>query len=248
VTTHTTNQASATAPGTERATATTDPPTAMADVEDDATINGAPTESGDDPADPPAAAEYEESTAQPGDLESTAPPRSVNARRQLRPRWSMSPHRAALLFGLAALTAVAALWGWLVTAYHHQQVEDQQYAAYLQTARQGALNLTTIDWQHADTDIARILDSSAGQFHDDFSARAQAFLAVVKQTQSRTEGAVVDAGIEAETLTGAQVLVAVNVKSTQGDQPEQRSRGWRMRIVVQRDGDSTKIANVEFVP
>jgi Mce-associated membrane protein len=160
----------------------------------------------------------------------------------------MQPDRVALLFGLGALAGVAAVCGWLTDAYHRQHVADQQEAAYLQTARQGALNLTTIDWQHADTDIARILDLSTGQFRDDFSARAQDFTTVVKQTQSRTEGTIVDAGIEVETLTGAQVLVAINVKSILGDQPEQHSRGWRMRIFVERDGESAKIANVEFVP
>ncbi|SKG72452.1 conserved Mce associated membrane protein [Mycobacteroides abscessus subsp. bolletii] len=163
-------------------------------------------------------------------------------------RWSISAHRGAQMFSLIALVAVGGLVGWLGTQLYHRHAADQQYAVYLQTARQGALNLTTIDWQHADADVHRILDSAAGRFHDDFSARAKDFTDVVKQTQSHTEGTIVDAGIESESPTGAQVLVAVNVKSTQAGQPEQRSRGWRMRLHVERVADTTKITDVEFVP
>lgn len=250
MTTHTTNHSAPTPHGAHRQT-DTESPADTTDVEDSSTTNDVPTDSGEHLLDPAAATSGEQEAAtQRSDAESTAeaPDVDTTARRRLRLRWSMPPHRVALLFGLVALAVVAAVCGWLANAYHDQHVADQQDATYLQTARQGALNLTTIDWQHADTDIARIRDSSTGQFRDDFSARAQDFTAVVKQTQSRTEGTIVDAGVESETPTGAQVLVAVNVKSTQGNQPEQRSRGWRMRVLVERDGDSAKVANVEFVP
>ncbi|VEG52601.1 conserved Mce associated membrane protein [Mycolicibacterium aurum] len=251
MTTHTTNRSAPTRHGAQRATDTTEPPADITDSEDGATTNNAPADCGDHVLDPAVAtADPPEAATPRGDAETTAEAHDVDttARGRLRLRWSMPPHRVALLFGLVALAVVAAVGGWLTNAYHHQHVADQQYATYLQTARQGALNLTTIDWQHADTDIARILDSSTGQFRDDFSARAEDFTTVVKQTQSRTEGTIVDAGIESEMPSGAKVLVAVNVKSTQGNQPEQRSRGWRMRILVERDGDSAKVANVEFVP
>jgi Mce-associated membrane protein len=167
---------------------------------------------------------------------------------RIRVRMAVPPHRAALTFGLIALTAIAGLSGWLGYQLHREQKADQQYAVYLQTGRQGALNLTTIDWQHADSDVQRILDSATGTFHDDFAARTNDFIDVVKQTQSHTEGSIVETGVESETPTGAKILVAVNVKSTQAGQPEERSRGWRMRILVERVDDTAKIANVEFVP
>ncbi|MDG4668138.1 Mce protein [Mycobacterium sp. 236(2023)] len=250
MTTHTTNQSAPTHHALQRATDTTAPPADLTDSEDGAT-NEAADDAGDHVLDPAAATGGPPEAAEPhGDAETAAAANDVDTtgRSPLRLRWSMPPHRIALLFGLGALAGVAAVCGWVADTYHDQHVADQQEAAYLQTARQGALNLTTIDWQHADTDIARILDVSTGQFRDDFSARAQDFTTVVKQTQSRTEGTIVDAGIESETPTGAQVLVAINVTSTQGNQPEQRSRGWRMRILVERDGENAKIANVEFVP
>jgi Mce-associated membrane protein len=119
---------------------------------------------------------------------------------------------------------------------------------FLQVGRQGAINLTTIDWQHADTDVERILNSATGTFFDDFSKRSQPFIDVVKQAQSTSVGTVTEAGVESVTGDSAQVLVAVSVKTSNIGAPEQKPRSWRMRINVQRVGDEAKISNVGFVP
>ena len=114
--------------------------------------------------------------------------------------------------------------------------------------RQAALNLTTISADEADTDVARVLDSATGTFHDDWAQRAPAFVEVVKKAQSRSTGTVTAAGLESETSDRARLLVAVSVKTTNAGAPEQQPRAWRMRIDVQKVGDDAKVANVEFVP
>ena len=121
---------------------------------------------------------------------------------------------------------------------------------FLQVGRQGALNLTTIDHQQADADVQRILDSATGTFDDDFQRRAQPFIDVVRQAQSKSVGTISEAGLESESESGdeAQVLVAVTVKTSNAGAPEQEPRAWRMRISVQKVGDEAKVANVEFVP
>ena len=166
-----------------------------------------------------------------------------------RLRWLPTrPHRQALLAGLAMMVAVAGLAGWLGWEAHRSQAIIQQRAEFLSAARQGALNLTTIDWQHADSDVHRILNSATGTFHDEFSKRTQPFIEVVKQTQSKTEGAITAAGLESASSTEAQVLVAVSVKTSSPAGPEQNPRSWRMRISVQKVGQDMKVSNVEFVP
>src|SRR5262249_4401902 len=119
---------------------------------------------------------------------------------------------------------------------------------FLQVGRQGALNLTTIDWQHADGDVQRILDSATGTFYDDFQKRAQPFVEVVKQAQSKSVGTIAEAGLEPESKNDAQVLVAVTVRPSNAGAPEQATSGWRMRIVVEKVGDEAKVSSVEFVP
>lgn len=161
---------------------------------------------------------------------------------------AMSSVRLATLIGLVTVVALAGLVGWWgYRAYASLQAQDQRNQ-FLQAGRQGAVNLTTIDWRHADTDIRRILDGATGAFYDDFAKRSQPFVDVVKQTKSTTVGTVTAAGVESDTPREAQVLVTVSVKTSNAAVPEQDSRYWRMRISVQRVGDQAKVSNVEFVP
>jgi len=160
----------------------------------------------------------------------------------------MSHVRLALIAGLALVVALAGLTGWLGFRTYQSHKADEQRKLFLEVGRQGALNLTTIDWQHADQDVQRILDSATGTFYDDFQKRAQPFVEVVKQAQSKSVGTIAEAGLESESDNGAQVLVAVTVKTSNAGAPEQAPRAWRMRISVQKVGDEAKVSNVEFVP
>jgi len=159
----------------------------------------------------------------------------------------MNRVRTALLAGLLMLTTVGTLVGWLGWRTHRAEQTQRLDAMFLQAGRQGALNLTTMDYAHVDADIRRVLDGSAGTFHDDFQQRAPAFEDVVTKTQSRTQGTVTEAGIESVSGDSARVLVAVSVKTSNIAAPEQHPRLWRMRLDVQKIGDVAKVTNVGFV-
>jgi Mce-associated membrane protein len=160
----------------------------------------------------------------------------------------MSHLRLATIVGLVVVVALAGLTGWLGFRTYQSHKADEERNLFLQVGRQGALNLTTIDWQQADANVQRILDSATGTFYDDFQKRAQPFVEVVKQAQSKSVGTIAEAGLESESDNGAQVLVAVTVKTSNAGAPEQAPRAWRMRISVQKVGDEAKVSNVEFVP
>ena len=164
------------------------------------------------------------------------------------PKPPMSHVRLATIAGLVLVLALGGLTGWLgFRAYESRKAEEQRNL-FLQVGRQGALNLTTIDHQQADADVQRILDSATGTFYDDFQKRAQPFIDVVKQAQSKSVGTISEAGLESESGDEAQVLVAVTVKTSNAGAPEQEPRAWRMRISVQKVGEEAKVSNVEFVP
>lgn len=163
-------------------------------------------------------------------------------------RRPMTPLRAAGVWGVVAVLILSGLAGWLGVKAHQTARAAAQREIFLQVGRQGAVNLTTIDWEHVDADVQRILDSSTGTFYDDFSQRSKPFVDVVKQVKSKTVGTVTEAGIESESDDKAQVLVALNVKTSNAGAPEQDPRGWRMRVSVQKVGDEVKVANVGFVP
>lgn len=153
----------------------------------------------------------------------------------------------ALVAGGLIVAALAGLSGWLgYRAYHNHEAQARRNL-YVATARQGAVNLTTINYSQVDADVRRILDSATGAFRDDFEQRSQPFMEVVKAAQSKSEGTVTDAGLESDRGDSAQVLVAVAVKSrTAGG--EEAPREWRMRIEVRSVGDDAKVSNVVFVP
>jgi Mce-associated membrane protein len=161
-------------------------------------------------------------------------------------------HRPVGRLGMAAalmiVAVVGGLVGWLGFRAYDSHRGAQQRAVFLQVAREGALNLTTISYTEVDADIQRILDSSTGAFRDDFQKRSQPFVDVVKQAQSKSEGTITEAGLESVQGNTAQALVAVMVKTSNAGVAEQQPRAWRMRISVQGVGDDAKVANVEFIP
>ncbi|WP_319458230.1 MULTISPECIES: mammalian cell entry protein [unclassified Mycobacterium] len=167
---------------------------------------------------------------------------------QRRPQVRMSLPGQSLVVGLPIVAVLVALAGWLGWRVHESHQVAQQRELFLQVGRQGALNLTTIDWHHPDADVQRILSAATGTFYDVFSKRSQPFIDVVKQAQSTTAGTITLAGLESASDTQAQVLVAVSVSVSNAGAPEQNPRAWRMRISVQKVGHDVKVSNVEFVP
>lgn len=165
-----------------------------------------------------------------------------------RVRVWLTPIRLAAAVGLVAVLSLGGLVGWLgVRTYEMRQDQDMR-ELFLRVGRQGAVNLTTIDWQNVNNDIQRILDSATGPFYEDFSKRSQPFIDVVKKVQSKSVGTVTEAGLESVSRNEARVLVAVSVKTSNLGAEDQPLRSWRMRLDVQRVDDGAKISNVLFVP
>ncbi|WP_155901948.1 mammalian cell entry protein [Mycolicibacterium sp. CBMA 226] len=164
------------------------------------------------------------------------------------PAKPQSVRKLAAVIGLVLVVALSALVGWLAVRTHRTTQVDERQSQIVQAARQGALNLTTIDWQRADADVQRILDSATGEFYDDFAKRSAPFVKVVKEAKSTSVGSITEAGLESEAGDSAQVLVAVAVKTSNVGAPAQEPREWRMRLAVQKVGDVMKVSNVEFVP
>jgi Mce-associated membrane protein len=150
---------------------------------------------------------------------------------------------------VAVIVALVGLGGWLGFRIHQDDQQRAQRNLYVQVARQTAINLTTIDYAEVDADIRRVLDSATGDFHDEFENRSKPFVEVIKKVQSKTQGTVSEAGLLSCTGNQAQVLVAIAVKTSMAAVPvDQEPRRWRMRLTVDKTGDSAKVSKVEFVP
>lgn len=191
--------------------------------------------------------EAEKIHAEGGDGGESPPAGRLARWRDIVRRRRLSRTGSALVASGLIVATLAGLSGWLgYRAYQKHDVQARQ-SLYVATARQGAMNLTTINFTQVDADVQRILDLATGAFRDDFEQRSKPFMEVVKAAQSKSEGTVTDAGLESQRGDSAQVLVAVAVKSrTAGG--EEAPREWRMRIEVRSVGDDAKVSNVVFVP
>lgn len=152
-----------------------------------------------------------------------------------------------VVIGLLIVASLSGVTAYLADRAYRAHQGQQQGSMFLQVARQGALNLASISYLHTDADVRRILDSSTGTFRDDFEKHSPAFVDVVNQAQSSSEGSITAAGVESEDAETARVLVAITVTTTTAKKAQTETHAWRVRVSLQKDGASAKISNVEFV-
>lgn len=155
--------------------------------------------------------------------------------------------QTAAVLGGVLVVALVALTGWLGYGYYQVHQEQQRRDLFMETARQGATNLTSIDWGHAEDDVQRVLDSSTGRFYDDFEKRSKSFLDVVKQIKSKSVGTVTASALQSYSEDKADVLMSVTVRSTNAGVPKQDPQVWRMVLTVQDIEGKAKVSNVEFI-
>lgn len=168
---------------------------------------------------------------------------SLDADCGARPRTSGRALQAAV----AMIVALAGLLVWLGYGAYQSHRSDQRDDLFLATARQAAVDLTTVDYPKAEADVQRIVDSATGAFREDFQKRSQPFIEAVKQSQSKSQGSVIEAAVESAQADSARILVAVTVKTSLAGVAEEEPRAWRMRISVLKVGDQAKVSNVEFI-
>lgn len=132
---------------------------------------------------------------------------------------------------------------------YHAAAQDRERAAqFSAVARQGVVNMTTLDFTTPERDVARVLDGATGEFHDDFARRVDDFISVVRDSKVVTKGTVKSTAVESMTDSSAVVLVAATSTVTNAGGAKDEPRNWRLSVTVTRDGDQLKMSKVEFIP
>jgi Mce-associated membrane protein len=216
---------------------------AMADEEAEAATADADgaEESSDETLEAPEATETVDAAETPAPTDTAE---AEPARRRLR-----APNLAVALTiaAVAAICALLGVSGWMAWHHHNVVQERQRAAAYIATARQGVINLTSLDFNKAKEGVQRVLDSATGEFRDDFQRRAADFESVVKDSKAVTEGSVAAAAVESMNNDSAVVLVLCNERVTNIAGAKDQPRTFRFRVSVVHDGDQLKLSKVEFV-
>lgn len=171
--------------------------------------------------------------------------KSARARRRLRlPSWSVAWKAAVIVLICVFLGAS----GYMVWSRNETTERNQRAANFVAGARQGVVNLTSMDFNRAKEDVQRVIDSSTGPFRDDFQARAKDFTTVVEQSKVVTQGTVNAAAVQSINGDYALVLVAATSHVTNAAGAKDAPRSFRLKVTVKNDGGQYKMSNVEFIP
>jgi Mce-associated membrane protein len=137
---------------------------------------------------------------------------------------------------------------YMVLQHRDTTRHQQREAAFVAGAKQGVLNMISLDFNKAKADVQRVIDSSTGQFKDDFQQRANDVIAVVMQSKAITEGTVNAAAIESMDRDSAVVLIsAVSQVTNSPPGKDEPPRIWRLRVTVSEVGGQYKMSKVEYV-
>lgn len=222
----------------EEATETAEPEIDEAKTADDVTDTAEATDT--EKAETEEEASDEET---PEEAESESVP--ARSRRRVRlPSWSVA-WKAAVIVLICAFVAAS---GYMLWQRHETNERNQRVANFIAGARQGVVNMTSLDFSKAKEDVQRVIDSSTGQFRDDFQQRAKDFTTVVEQSKVVTQGTVNAAAVQSIDGNSALVLVAATSHITNAAGAKDEPRNWRLKVTVTDDGGQYKMSKMEFVP
>ena len=159
--------------------------------------------------------------------------------------------RMPMTAAVAAIVLIVCFAGasvYMVFQHRDNAQHHQREAAFVEGAKHGVLNMISLNYNKAKEDVQRVIDSSTGQFKDDFQRSANDFIAVVTQSKTITEGTVNAAAIESMEEDSAVVLVAATSQVTNApagkDEPP---KVWRLKVTVAEVGGQYKMSKVEYV-
>ena len=168
----------------------------------------------------------------------------VRRRRRLP---SLSLSAISKVAAVILICAFAAATGYMMWRDHDAAERAQRSANFVAGARQGIINMTSLDFNRAKDDVQRVIDSSTGQFRDDFQQRAKDFASVVEQSKVVTQGTVSSAALESMDEHSASVLILATSKITNAAGAKDEPRVFRLRVTVTEDGGQYKMSKVDFV-
>jgi Mce-associated membrane protein len=165
------------------------------------------------------------------------------------PAWRAWMPAVATVATIILIICFAGVSTYMVLQHRDTTRHQQREAAFVAGAKNGVVNVISLDFNRAKEDVQRVIDGSTGQFKTDFQQRAADLITVVTRSKTITEGRVNAAAIESMERNSAVVLVSATSQVTNSppgrDEPPQI---WRLRVTVADVGGQYKLSKVEYVP
>lgn len=161
-------------------------------------------------------------------------------------RWMPTIAAAAAVLLICAFAGLSA---YMVLQHRDASRHQQRDAAFVAGAKQGVLNMISLNSSRAKEDVQRVIDGSTGQFKDEFQQRANDFISMVTDSKAVTEGTVHGAALES--INGDSAVVLVSATSQVTNSPPGKDVPplmWRLRVTVAQVGGQYKLSKVEYVP
>ncbi|AQT79267.1 hypothetical protein B1R94_08285 [Mycolicibacterium litorale] len=168
------------------------------------------------------------------------------------PKRRLRPPSLKAVAATVAVLAIAGLsggTGYLVWQHRKAESERHHTAEYSAAARQGVVNLMSMDYTKAKESVQRIIDDSTGKFKSNMEDSADDLVKALQDSKMSTKVTVNDAAVESMDADTAVVLVAATSHREGPDAPkeDQQPRVWRVVITLEHDNGQIKVSDVEFV-
>ena len=158
------------------------------------------------------------------------------------------PRELAASLVLVAVAGLLGATGWMLWEHRKADAERHRSAEYAAAARQGVVNLMSMDYAHAQESVQRVIDDSMGRMKTNFEDTSKDLIKALQDSKMVTKVTVNDAAVESMDEETATVLIAATSHREGPNAPkeDQQPRVWRVVVTVQRDGGQIKMSDVEF--
>jgi Mce-associated membrane protein len=163
--------------------------------------------------------------------------------------WLTRPRAFTIALGVLLSVCLLSTAGYIT--WHHRQAADERLrtAEFSAAARQGVLDLMSLDYEEAERDVKRMIDGSTGQLHQQFTDTAKDLVKSLQGAKATTTVTVNAVAVTSMTDDAGEVLVAATTEGHHAAQQKpQEPRTWRIVVSLLRDGEQLKIAKVDFAP
>ena len=164
------------------------------------------------------AAELRDRLAETGTESETGTGSEIGTAPPPRPR-SLLGTLALVLAGLATVGLLGAT-GFMLREHHAESEHRRLSAEYAAAARQGVINLMSVDYTSARETVQRVLDGSTGSFKAGFTDASEDFVKALEEEKIVTKATVNDAAVESLTGDTAVVLVSATSRREGPQAPE----------------------------
>ncbi|MDH6245341.1 hypothetical protein [Mycobacterium sp. OTB74] len=149
---------------------------------------------------------------------------------------------AALLF--CAILGVIAAMSW---THHVAQTQRQRAADAAAVARQGVIDLMSLNFINADEDMQRVMDNATGKFKEEFQGQQYTLVKQLEKSKVVTHVDVTAVATESASADSAVVLVAATSQATNLTNARQPPKRFRVVVTLAKDQGRLKISQVAFV-